>query len=59
VSGHDTAAPPSRLRTSLRLMGPPPSSEEALRVPAGSLGIKEFCGTVGAHQIADTPMDAV
>jgi hypothetical protein len=38
--GHDTAAPPRSLRTSLRLMGAPPSSEDALRVRAGSLGIK-------------------
>ena len=37
--GHDTAEPPSKLRTSLRLMGSP-EFEEALRLRAGSLGIK-------------------
>src|ERR1700730_18676852 len=35
--------------------GAAPSSEEALRVRAGSLGIKEFCGSVGTHQQRRAP----
>jgi hypothetical protein len=48
-TGHDTAAPPSRLRTSLRLMGPP-ISEEALRLRAGSWVIKALCSSFAALQ---------
>src|ERR1700722_13757311 len=43
---HDTAAPPSRLRISLRLMGFF-RVQEVLTVRAGSLGIKAPYGRVG------------
>jgi hypothetical protein len=59
--GDDTAAPPRRPRTSLRLMGSPPEFEEALRLRAGSLGIKAPYGHVGAHQqprVRTVPLEA-
>ena len=49
VRGHDAAAPPRTLRTSLRLMGAAPSCEDALRARAGSLGIKALLRRVGAQ----------